>query len=175
MHIKILRGILAVLCLLLANIGLASMPGSHDISYLFIQTAKWSVLKPIDSKPGYYQLVLHGVEPYVPYFSDRPNRVAGIITTTQFIAEWNNPKGFQNEAPNVGMVGVKILSVDKKNSVNTLTLNHPVYDPKAATVTYQATIVGGEQTQMPTHALVFKPVALFIDNVGSCWSCVGPP
>ena len=46
-------------------------------------------------------LILEGVTPSTLYFSDRPERVVGHLTTEQFVDDWGlGPNSFESDPPN---------------------------------------------------------------------------
>jgi hypothetical protein len=46
-------------------------------------------------------LTLHGITPSTLYFSDRPERVVGHLTTQQFVDDWSlGPNSFESDPPN---------------------------------------------------------------------------
>lgn len=50
---------------------------------------------------GDMKLTLRGVSPSTLYFSDRPERIVGHMTTDEFVGEWGEgPNSFESDPPN---------------------------------------------------------------------------
>jgi len=61
---------------------------------MFVHTAR-----SVSSDAG--TLTLHGLNPSTLYFSDRPERVVGHMTTAQFVQMWSQgPNSFLEDPPN---------------------------------------------------------------------------
>lgn len=147
---------------------------NKNVSYLFIQLARSGTLQPTAQK-GVYKLTLYDVMPYVTYFSSRPNRITGLMPTEKFLKEWQNKtNGFTNDAPNVGVEGVKIHHIIEKQDVSSvLVLSNPSYNTKKAQLTYTAKFLSADSADAPQGPIKLENVALFIDNVTQwCFSCV---
>jgi len=72
----------------------ASATPTHEIEYLFVLTADAASLAD-------GVLRLNGVNPATLYFSDRPDRVAGHLTTEEFVASWGEgDDSFASNPPN---------------------------------------------------------------------------
>ena len=66
----------------------------EDIQALFAQTAR-EVTSDGD------KVTLHGASPATLYFSDRPQRVVGHLTTQKFVEEWGEGENsFADDPPN---------------------------------------------------------------------------
>lgn len=138
----------------------------NQINYLFVQVAHQGILKEIAAMPGTYQLTLYGVNSNVEYFSDRPERVSGMMSIADFLKDWD--RAFNQSSPNVAVSGMK--NILTKKSINiAMELSSPTYDEAKKTMTYQAKILDGEVS--PTKEIKFKGIALFFDDY--CASCVG--
>ncbi len=143
-------------------------------SYLFIQLASEGILKPLKNSPSMYQLKLIGVQPYVTYFTDRPNRITGLLATTKFLRIWkeNFNNNFRQDAPNVGVSGIKFHGIFRKQDVDfVLVLSQPFYNAKNNTMTYLATALTNNKKALPIKPITFGNVALFFDDTGWCPSC----
>ena len=85
-------------------------------SLMFVQTAQ-----KIDYKDGV--MTLYGVPSQTVFFTDRPNRVVGNISTEAFTAKWTTdmgPKGFAKDPPNAAVTvfepdGAKTAIVELRN------------------------------------------------------------
>lgn len=167
------------LSFLLVSASVWAASSSDQPSYLFVQQARVGKLAST-SQAGVYTLTVKGVEPYVLYFTDRPARNAGLLSTEKFYAQWQTEMGSNAQnAPNVGLVGVKMHAVDNKGKDNklALTLSNPVYNAKTKVVTYTAKVLpdnGASSTALPKH-LAFAHVVLFFDDGQYCPKCCEGP
>lgn len=76
-------------------------PPEERATFLFAQLADEAEL---DRETGVSTLTLRGVKPTV-YFSDRPARNAGHVTTAEFAANWmKGPNSFASNPPNAELV-----------------------------------------------------------------------
>src|SRR5262245_2992908 len=72
----------------------ATTPASASAQLLFVQTARG-----VSFEDG--RLTLHDVSPTTLFFSDRPKRLAGHVTTLRFLADWDDGKdSFASDPPN---------------------------------------------------------------------------
>lgn len=143
----------------------------QKVNVLFFQNADEGRLIPIKEKPGYYQLVLKGVNDNVNYFTDRPNRKAGVYPTAKFIKQWQEGRksvSFNKIPPNAALSAIETHLLKHKMFNRVFELSAPQYDEKNHTLTYIARTVDNDSNQLPAK---FKHPALFIDNY--CASCVG--
>lgn len=143
-----------------------------NIDVLFIQIADKGELTPIPNKPGYFYLKLRGIKEHIQFFTDRPNRTAGIYPTSDFLQKWQQGKGsksFNKMPPNVALSAIEVRLLKNRRVDLILQLSAPIYNTKHHTVTYTARTLKGSNPDMPTRK--FKDVALFIDNY--CASCTG--
>jgi len=143
-----------------------------DISYLYIQYASTAVLTPTNWATGQYTLALKDFPPYVIYFSDRPNRVSGILCMRKFLKIWEQGKNdnFGKNPPNVSITGIRLHLLDKeKDEFFTVELSHPQYDEKKQLLLYDATVLTADRKNMPQRESILRHVILFVD--GWCPSC----
>jgi hypothetical protein len=102
-------------------------------------------------------VTLHGLAPSTLFFSDRPQRVVGHMTSKKFVSEWGDGENsFAEDPPNA-----VVSFLEDGNAVPeevTLTLRDPrlVND----TLTYNIEILDGK---LPATA---GPCSLFIDPIG---------
>jgi hypothetical protein len=102
-------------------------------------------------------LTLHGLSPSTLYFSDRPERVVGHMTTEQFVAMWaTGPNSFQEDPPNAVLSYVETGSDVPNDAV--VVLRDPVAGDDS--ITYSIEILDGE---VPAES---GAVSLFIDPFG---------
>lgn len=135
---------------------LAAAPGGSVLAddtiadFLFVQTAKGMNFDKAGSR-----LTLTGVSPVTLFFTDRPERVAGNMSTSKFVPFWSEgPDSFQSDPPNAD---VSILeNGELRQTVVVLT------DPELSgeDLTYTVKVIQGE---MPDSG---AEVSVFIDIIG---------
>jgi len=173
-NVKKIFSLISLIFLMVVTISaFAANNNASKPSYLFVQTARFATLKPDSRHPGDYILVLHDIPKYVTYFTDRPQRISGLINVIDFLQEWqqNTKDNFTQDAPNVDVRGIKLhwLFHSKDTSI-VVSLSNPSYDVGERTMTYTAKPVPG--TQMPNRLITLRDVALFFDDFrGICYSC----
>lgn len=119
-----------------------------EIEALYVQTAH--AMSYEDGK-----LTLHTLAPTTLFFSDRPDRVTGHISTEEFVDSWDQGEdSFASNPPNAA------LSIFHPDMVSDVVVE--LTDPKldGHTMTYTVIILDGE---MPAEG---GPSALFIDVIG---------
>ncbi|HEY4992861.1 MAG TPA: hypothetical protein VII33_12340 [Nakamurella sp.] len=102
-------------------------------------------------------LTLHDVAPSTLYFSDRPERVVGHVTTEQFIGQWTEgPNSFDDDPPNAVLSYIDTGADIPTDAVVILR------DPVAGngSLTYSIEVLEGS---VPTES---GAVTLFIDPLG---------
>ena len=112
---RLLRALLVpalVVPALLASPASAESADAKEVTLLFVQSAEGARYRE-------GRLTLDDVSPTTIFFSDRPERVAGHVTTADFLRSWNEGKdSFEKDPPNA------VLSVltegEVKNVVVTL-------------------------------------------------------
>ena len=72
------------ICLFVFLVACASTtpPPASRVSLLYVQTASSGIFEPL-AGTNKYRLVLSDVSPRVIYFADRPNRIAGQVSTAK--------------------------------------------------------------------------------------------
>lgn len=132
-------------------------PEAEGVSLLFVQTASSGSATANDD--GTFTLTLAGVGPTV-WFSDRPARLAGHMTTAAFVAAWGEGA---DDPPNAALeVGseayvLELLDVGYDDAANVLTYTVRPLDAWADAPT---TLESGA-----FDAMTFETAALFVDNV----------
>jgi hypothetical protein len=119
-----------------------------EIEALYVQTAE-----RISYDDG--RLTLHNVAPTTLFFSDRPDRVTGHVSSPEFVDTWGEGKdSFAADPPNAA------LSIFGDNQVHdvVVVLSDPVR--KGRQITYTVAILDEE---MPATG---GPSSLFIDVIG---------
>jgi hypothetical protein len=134
----------------LASLKAALAQGSQDPEFLFVQSAKGMTFDKATNK-----LTLEGVSPATVFFSDRPDRIAGNMTTAAFIPFWSKGKdNFQSNPPNAD---VSILEGTQLKQV-VVVLQDPVL--QGDSLSYTVKILQGD---MPAKG---ADVSVFIDIIG---------
>ncbi len=140
--------------------------------YLFVQTASSGTWAPKDGEEGVYTLTLNGLPAQTVYFSDRPERIVGTQSTTDFL----NALGFPaDNPPNAALV----TTTDAGEDILVIELFNPAYTegdgPEGATLTYDARILenfyetnlgGVAELQSAPDGMpaAFDGASLFIDD-----------
>lgn len=111
--------------------------------YLFVQTAGSGA---IDGD----RLTLHGVGAQTIYFSDRPRRVTGHLSVTEFVDLWSRgPQSFRDEAPNASLAFV----ADGIGSVAVFELRDPGLE--GASLSFRVRILEGSPPRNFTNPTLF--------------------
>ncbi len=128
----------------------AAASGAKQADFLFVQSSKGMTFDKATSK-----LSLTGVSPITVFFSDRPERVAGNMTTAVFVPFWSQGKdSFLKDNPNAdisildGGKLVQVVAVLEKPELN------------GDTLSYTVKVLQGE---MPAKG---ADVSVFIDVIG---------
>jgi hypothetical protein len=122
----------------------------EDIQALFAQTAR-------ETTSDGDKVHLHGASPATLYFSDRPQRVVGHLTTKQFIAEWSvGEDSFAEDPPNAVISFVEKGDETPEDAI--VVLKDPVLE--SDTLTYTVDILEGS---LPPKG---ELVSVFIDPFG---------
>lgn len=129
-----------------------------DCQVLFVQVAKSAQLAPSKTQPGTYNLTLKTVEPFTSYFTDRPNRLTGLLTTNTFVNIWQSALDIRKNPPNVAMETSNTRNGQRINQV--LELSNPSYDAKNHQITYVAKSLNNAALQPMTMGYT----VLFIDD-----------
>lgn len=125
----------------------------QKVQLMFVQTAD-------DIKADNKTIRLVNVNPQTLYFADRPVRLAGHVTTPEYMKEWTASAGsdnFKNDPPNA------TLSVYEKgqpqNSLVVIEISNPVIDGKD--IVYNYKVIEGKMPKTGGQS------ALFIDWIGA--------
>lgn len=137
-----------------ASLRSALAQGGQEAEFLFVQSAKGMTFDKATNK-----LTLSGVSPATVFFSDRPDRIAGNMTTAAFIPFWS--KGKDNFASNPPNADVSILEGSELRQV-VVVLQDPVL--QGDNLSYTVKILQGD---MPTKG---ADVSVFIDIIGRPWT-----
>jgi hypothetical protein len=143
-------------------------PAAEAPSVLFVLIADGGSFRPMSDQAGTFELSLTGVAPQTVYFSDRPNRFAGMVRTEDFVAE----RVFDPaDPPNAALVA----STAAGDDVLIVSLANPRFDPTAGAVQFDATPLAtyagdglaelAARQQDDTVAEEFGAASLFVDDV----------
>jgi hypothetical protein len=122
----------------------------EEISALFVQTAHGA--ESIDGR-----MVLRSVTPSTLYFSDRPQRVVGHLTTSEFVGYWDDgDDSFAIDPPNAVLAFV--AQGDSVPDDVVIEISDPIL--KGSDLSYAAKVLDG---YLPAKA---DACTLFIDPVG---------
>lgn len=132
-------------CALALAAGVSAAPATKTADYLFVQTSK---SMSFDAKTS--TLTLTGISPVTTFFTDRPDRRAGGMTTVEFIPFWSEGKdSFAKDPPNAD------LSIIEKGQLQqaVVELTNPVL--KGDTLTYTVKVIKGPVPATGSNASVF--------------------
>jgi len=125
-----------------------SVAEADEIEALFVQTSHGMSYE--DGK-----LTLQTLAPTTLFFSDRPDRVTGHISSQEFVDSWDKgPDNFASNPPNA------VLSIFHPDSVSDIVVELTKPALEGHQLTYSVVILDGE---MPAEG---GPSALFIDVIG---------
>jgi hypothetical protein len=128
----------------------SALAADEMADFLFVQTASAMTYDKAASK-----LTLQGVGGTTLFFSDRPERIAGNMTTAAFVPFWSKGKdSFLSDPPNADL---SILEGSELKQV-VLVLQEP--ELNGADLTYSVKVVSGEVPEKGSD------VSVFIDIIG---------
>jgi len=117
---------------------------------MFVQTAQG-----VTSRDG--TLTLEGVTPSTLYFSDRPQRVVGHMTTADFVELWDEGENsFESDPPNAVLAFLESGATTPEDAV--IVITNPQLE--RGSLSYSIDVLEGS---LPRHT---GPVTLFIDPFG---------
>ncbi len=104
--------------------------GADPSEFLFVQSFASGSIAPLNAGEGQFSLTLDGANPQTIYFSDRPERVFGLVTTSTFL----EGLGFTpDDPPNAALV---VTTETGEEDVLIIELLEPVWDESSGTLTY---------------------------------------
>jgi hypothetical protein len=123
--------------------------GEAKPQFMFVQSAKAASYH--DGK-----LTLKGVAPATVFFSDRPDRIVGHMTTAEFIPFWSQGQdSFLKDNPNASL---SVFQANAEPAVVEVTLKNPQL--AGTDLTYEVTLLSGKVPENGAEA------TLFIDIIG---------
>lgn len=142
----------------------------HGTSFMFVQTFGSGSITPAEGEAGGLMLTADHLAGQTLYFSDRPERIVGMVSTEQFLGTGGRGEGIDFsvvDPPNAALV----LPDDR---VVVVELIDPTYDPETGQVTYQLRVLddvadaGLTLETLPLTATEatgdFDAASLFIDD-----------
>jgi hypothetical protein len=132
--------------------------GDEQVELLFVQAAGSGTLTP--SNQGYTLSFRHDAGQTV-YFSDRPERLTGLLPTAELVAQWP----FEDETPPNAALAISNAE-DDGPTVLIGVLSNPTWDAASATLSYDFSMLSddipaGSPTPVPSS---FDAATLFIDG-----------
>jgi hypothetical protein len=143
---------------------------------MFVQTAHGGHFIPKPDEDGVYQVVLRGVSAQTAYFTDRPERLVGSVSTAHVLAEL----GFTSEnPPNAAIV---VQTEEGGEDILVVELLNPDYHSGNQSLTYDVVVLDeyagdglGELAQRQDDGelpISFGQTSLFIDDCPDLTVCV---
>jgi hypothetical protein len=128
--------------------------GGQEVEFLFVQSAKSLSFDKAANK-----VTLEGISPQTVFFSDRPDRIAGNMTTAAFVPFWSKgTDSFKSNPPNAD---ISILEGKELRQVVAVLENPQL---QGDNLTYTVKILQGD---MPAKG---NDVSVFIDIIGRPWT-----
>lgn len=130
----------------------------EQIELLFVQAAGSGTLTPSDHE---YTLTFRHDARQTIYFSDRPERLTGLLPTAELVSQWP----FESESPPNAALAISNAN-DENATVLIGVLSTPDWSPDSATLSYGFWMLidgipAGSPTPVPTS---FDAATLFIDG-----------
>ncbi|MEZ4504540.1 MAG: hypothetical protein R2848_01470 [Thermomicrobiales bacterium] len=145
-----------------------------ETAYLFVQSGFTSgMLDQATDGVQSWMLTLQGAPAQTVFFSDRPARIAGSVSTERFLELLDFSS---DDPPNAALV----IDTESGADVVILELTDPVYDAGDATLTYIAKILDVDVLESSGYGFEsdplgpdgypaeFGPASLFIDSLLGC-------
>jgi hypothetical protein len=142
---------------------------AEKTGFLFVQSFQAGSIAPTDGTDGRYTLTLEAGTGQTIYFSDRPERIVGTNSTSDFLEGLGFP---DDNPPNAALV---IESASGETDIAVVELFAPVYDSVSNGVTYEIEVLAdwedalamglaGAPSDLATLAPEFGTANLFIDD-----------
>ena len=148
--------VLAAAVALLAGLpGLAGPAGAKSrakASLLFTLSGAGATMTPIAGTTDRYDLTVTDADPYVVWFTDRPQRRSGVEPLAVFSAQWDAGRPFASDPPNGAIVLHAAAGATDTVVVELLTLRA---DAAARTITAAVRVLGVEEAQQLSGNLAF--------------------
>ena len=155
----------------------ASLPSGASV--LFALEARSGSFTRVPDRPHQYTLILRGVARGTTWFTDRPQREAGRVTTRSLLGSWRR-LGFAAEPPNAAVV---LDDGRRARDTVALELRLRSRDNRRRTARFRVRVLPGLgpglsrlnrrlDRRLPKH---FAGASLFIDSVTSTSCTIGQP
>lgn len=167
---KIIHTFLIGLCVALNSFALAENTSDKTsiktetpaISLQFVQTASAGILKRTSTNSNQYYLTLYRINPYISYFSERPEHINGVVPFENFINAW--PVGENNYNDNPPNAVITAAKINNENNISSqyflVSLSQPSFDSKTMSAQYLVTPIGSQRILINEIKLDY--VTLFI-------------
>lgn len=119
--------------LLMALLLVTQITFAASANFLFLETATEGKL--IKNKDNSFSLILPNVPTFMGYFSDRPERKAGIISLKEFLKLWSDKKLSDNFSENPPNVAITFKPKAGKAENFIAEVSNPIYKNKTLTYT----------------------------------------
>jgi ketopantoate hydroxymethyltransferase len=134
---------------------------------LFTQLASSATIAATGT-PNTYLLTLNDVSSSTTWFTDRPERKTGVVTTEEFVRRWDTRGSqFEKDAPNANIVIFTTTAQGVKESTeHVVELTDPHYEAKSHVLSYHIKLLPSRTlstSKFPTTGKT-EEVALFIDG-----------
>jgi hypothetical protein len=149
-----------------------------DVHFLFVQTFGAGSLSPKENEESVMTLVADHLPGETLYFSDRPERIVGMVSTARFIGEGKTDEGLGFTPANPPNAALVFGGSDgQPGDIAVVELIDPRYDPSSGRVTYDLRVLADVEAidlhleEAPltaeTAARDFASASLFIDDCGA--------
>lgn len=149
----------------------AVIPGlafAKNVNLLFLQTAHDAKIVP--QKNNTFLITMKGLDKYVCYFSDRPNRLTGLVKTSDFLSFWTKSKknNFSVTPPNVAISSAKMMNGKEKRVEIFASLSKPYYNALNNTMSFVLTPLNKNKTKLTKMDLGYT--VIFFDDLMVHWN-----
>ena len=128
------------------------------VQFLFIQHAQSGSVSEVNATT--FTLELSDVSDKTILFSDRPDRIVGSVSTTDFVGYWTmGEDSFAADPPNAVLV---LDDEEERQELAVIELYNPEYDSEANTLRYDITAVNATAVDLPGE---FGQSTLVIDVI----------
>jgi hypothetical protein len=123
------------------------------VTFLFIQGAQSGSISEVNATTS--TLELSDVSDKTIMFSDRPDRIVGSVSTTNFIGNWSmGPNNFAIDPPTAALI---LDDEEERQDIAVIELFNPEYDSEANTLRYDITAENATTTTTTTSSSIDLP------------------
>lgn len=140
---------------------------THDGQFVtVVQPADQVVIKQVPGKQNTYTIKFRNVNPDVTIVSQGPHKIAGKMSTAEFIRAWNrsNTTGGSQITGATGALVIDQVKGSKNAFDYAIQLTNPEYNARTHTITYTAEILKGSD-RLENGS--FESPILLIDGLGN--------